>query len=169
MKIEKNVLEALNQQINREYYSAYLYLSMSFYCHGIGLQGFAHWLDVQKLEECSHAETLSQHILERGGKITLDTIEIPPNSWENIVELFEAVLEHERSMTAAIHNLITTAQVQNDFPVQSLLKWFVDEQVEEESSVENILNQLNYVKDNTSAIFMLDREMAQRSRFEIKG
>lgn len=169
MKIEKNVLDALNAQINREYYSAYLYLSMSFYCHDVGLQGFAHWLNIQKLEECGHADLLIHHIQERGGKIELSAIEIPPNTWENIVELFKSVLEHERSMTAAVHNLVTTAQVQNDFPVQSLLKWFVDEQVEEESEAENILNQLNYVKENTSAIFILDRELAKRTKFEMNG
>lgn len=169
MKIEKNVLDALNAQINREYYSAYLYLSMTFYAHGIGLPGFANWLNLQKMEECSHAETLIKHVLERGGKIQLDAIEIPPDDWESIVTLFESVLEHERSMTAAIHNLATLATVQKDFPVQSLMKWFIDEQVEEEAAVEGILSQLNYAKENTSAIFMMDREMAQRTQFEIKG
>ncbi|MDO4570159.1 MAG: ferritin [Planctomycetia bacterium] len=164
MIIEKRVLEALNRQINREFYSSYLYLSMSFYCTGEGLPGFAKWLLVQHDEERQHAGMLTRHILQRGERVALDAVEIPPNRWENIIDLFESALEHERSITASICNLTVLATEQRDFPVQSLMKWFIDEQMEEEASVEEILNQLRFVKENTSAIFIIDRELAHRTQ-----
>ncbi len=169
MKIEKGILDALNAQIHREYYSAYLYLSMSHYCYENGLPGFGNWLNLQKMEDCVHAEMLAKHILERSGRVQLATIEAPPRQWENVQELFEAVLEHERLMTMSIQDLATLASAQKDFAVQSLLKRFIDAQVEEESMVENILHQMRYAQIDTPSIFLLDRELAQRTQFDMKG
>ncbi|HFS68108.1 MAG TPA: ferritin [Flavobacteriia bacterium] len=160
--ISKKIENALNDQINAEFYSAYLYLSMSAYLNDISLTGFANWMRAQYEEEMFHAMKMYDYLLERGGNVLLNTIKEPKHSWENIIDIFEDVLEHEQEVTASINNLVSLAIDEKDHATVNFLQWFVDEQVEEEASVEELLAQLKLVGGNGSGLFMLDREAAQR-------
>lgn len=160
MKITKKVLDALNLQINREYFAAYYYLSMSFHCLAEGLPGFAEWMKTHEKEEREHAEMLTHHILQRSERVELAPIDAPPTRCENFIDLFESIRELEASMTASVHNLMVLACEQRDFPVQSLMRWFIDEQMEEEAGLDHIISQIHFVKGNPSAIYLMDRELA---------
>ena len=164
MKITKRVLDALNAQINREYYAAYYYLSMSFHCLAEGLPGFAEWMKTHEREEREHAERLTHHILQRTERVELASIDAPPPQHENFLDMFESIRELETSITASVHNLMMLACEQRDFPVQSLMRWFIDEQLEEESELENIISQIHFVKGNPSAIYLMDRELAAKAK-----
>lgn len=159
---EKLQLE-LNKQVNEELYSAYLYLSMSAFLSSKNLSGFSNWMKVQFEEEQFHALKLYQYILERGGKVNLETIEKPKESWENILDVFEDVLAHEQKITSLINNLVDVAIQEKDHATVNMLQWFVAEQVEEESSVSDILDQLKLINGKGSGLFMLDREAKTRS------
>lgn len=161
--INPKIEQAINEQINAEMYSAYLYLSMAAYAQTIGLKGFANWLKIQYQEENDHAMIFYNYVIERGGKITLEAIEKPQTEWKSIADVFEHVLQHEQFVTARIHNLMTIAIDEKDYATVSLLNWFVDEQVEEEATVEDFLNTLRMGNDFKGAIFMLDREAATRT------
>jgi ferritin len=157
-KIEK----ALNEQINAEFYSAYLYLSMSAYLNDISLTGFAAWTRAQYEEEMFHAMKMYDFVLERGGKISLKAIETPKHEWKDIIDVFEDILAHEQKITGLINNLVSMAIDERDHATVNFLQWFVDEQVEEEANVSDLLAQLKLVGGNGSGLFMLDREAAQR-------
>ena len=154
--------EALNKQINAEFASAYLYLAMSAYLNEISLIGFANWMRAQYEEEVFHAMKMYDYVLERGGKIKLEAIAAPQQNWKNIIDVFEAVLNHEQQITGAINRLVSLAIVEQDHATVNFLQWFVDEQVEEEASVSELLAQLKLVGGQGSGLFMLDREAAQR-------
>ncbi len=158
----KKVEKALNDQINAEFFSAYLYLSMSAYLNDISLVGFANWTRAQYEEEMFHAMKMYDFVLERGGKIKLKAIEAPKHKWKDIIDVFEEILEHEQKITGLINDLVTLSIDERDHATVNFLQWFVDEQVEEESSVSDILAQLKLVGGNGSGLFMLDREAAQR-------
>ena len=158
----KKVEKALNDQINAEFFSAYLYLSMSAYLSDISLVGFANWTRAQYEEEKFHAIKMYNFILERGGKVKLKTIDSPKHKWRDIIDVFEDILEHEQKITHSINDLISLAIDERDHATVNFLQWFVDEQVEEEASVSELLSQLKLVGGNGSGLFMLDREAAQR-------
>lgn len=160
--INSKLETAINEQINAETYSAYLYLSMSAYCQSINLKGFANWLMVQYKEESDHAMIFYNYLTERGGKIKLEAIEKPQTDWKNIIDVFESVLKHEQHITLLINNLMSHSIEQKDHATSSFLKWFVDEQVEEEANAEEILNQLKMIEGTGSGLFMLDREAKAR-------
>lgn len=160
--IKKEVLNALNDQINAESYSAYMYLSMAAYFENMGLSGFANWMKVQYQEESAHAIKFFNYVVDRGGKVVLRSIEQVPVEFEGIVDVFEKTLIHENEVTDMINNLMNVASAANDHAAQSFLKWFVDEQVEEESNVEKILATLKLINGQGNGIFMLDRELGQR-------
>jgi len=157
-KIEK----ALNEQINAEFFSAYLYLSMSAYLSDISLTGFAGWTRAQYEEEMFHAMKMYDFVLERGGKITLKAIETPKHQWEGIIDVFEDILAHEQKITGLINDLVSLGIDERDHATVNFLQWFVDEQVEEEASVSDLLAQLKLVGGKGSGLFMLDREAALR-------
>ena len=158
-RLEKEI----NKQINAELYSAYLYLSMSAYLSSKNLSGFANWMKVQFEEEQFHALKLYQYILERGGKIELEKIDKPKVVWKDIIEVFEESLAHEELVTSLINNLVDIAIEEKDHATLNMLQWFVAEQVEEEASVSDILDQLKLIDGKGSGLFMLDREAKARS------
>lgn len=160
--IKEKVVKAINDQINAEYYSAFLYLSMSAYCEDENLSGFANWMKVQFEEEEFHAMKFFDYVNERGGRVELETIEKPKINWNNILEVFEDTLAHERLVTDKINNLMDIALAESDHATVSFLRWYVDEQVEEESNVESILNQLKRINGEGNGVLMLDRELAAR-------
>lgn len=160
--IKKEVLEAINEQINAEGYSAYMYLSMAAYFENMGLSGFANWMKVQYQEEAAHALKFFNYLADRGGRVVLKSINQVPVDFEGIVDVFEKTLAHENHVTELINNLVNVAVAASDHASQSFLKWFVDEQVEEEANVEKILATLKLINGQGNGIFMMDRELGQR-------
>lgn len=161
--LSDTMLEALNKQINEELYSGYLYLSMSAAFEAKSLSGVASWFRNQALEEQLHASKFFDFILERGGEVKLAQLAGPPTEWNSPVEAFEAALKHEQHITGCINDLIKLSREENDPASESMLKWFVDEQVEEEATAEGIWEQFKLIGDNGYGVLMLDRELAQRT------
>lgn len=161
--IDKKVEQAINEQINAEMYSAFIYLSMSAWFETQNLGGFANWMKVQFQEEMFHADKFYNYLHERGGRVTLKAIEGPPTEWKSPLDVFEATLAHEQKVTALINNLVALAEQQKDRATQIFLQWFVSEQVEEEKNADDIIQQLKLVADAPGGLFMLNREMAQRT------
>lgn len=157
-KIEK----ALNEQVNAELYSAYLYLSMSAYLERTNLPGFANWCYVQYLEETTHALKIYKFINERGGSVKLTAIQAPQVEWKSPTDVFDNIYKHEQHVTALINNIVDIAITEKDHATNNMLQWFVAEQVEEEASAEIILRQLERIGDSKNGIFMLDRELGAR-------
>lgn len=160
--IPQKIEKAINEQINAEVYSAYLYWSMSAYAQSIGLKGFANWLLIQYKEESDHAMIFYNYVIERGGKVTLETIQKPQTEWKDVIDVFENVYKHEQHVTSLINNLKTLAIEEKDHATSSFMNWFVDEQVEEEANADEILNNLKMIEGNKGAIFMLDKEYGTR-------
>jgi ferritin len=160
--LSKKIEEAINAQINAEMWSAYLYLSMAAYCHLMGQTGTARWNEVQFKEEQDHAKILFNYVVQRNGKVILSPIKAVPTEWKSLLDVFESILEHEQKITAMINKLFALSTEENDYATQSMLKWFVDEQVEEEENAQTIIDNLNMIKDNGFGIFMLDKELGTR-------
>lgn len=160
--IKEKMLNALNEQINAEQYSSLLYLSMSAYFSNMGLPGFANWMYIQFQEEMTHANKFFKYITERGGKVQLKAIAQMPTDFNGVIDVFEKTQTHEQLVTSLINNLVDVAIEERDHACQSFLKWYVDEQVEEEANVQEILDTLKLINGQGNGIFMLDREMRQR-------
>jgi ferritin len=160
--INEKVEKALNDQINAELYSSYLYLSMSAYFSAIDLPGFATWMKHQAQEEMLHFSKMYDYIIERGGRVVLGAIAAPPTEWEGPLDAFEATLKHEEGVTALINKLVDTAISVSDHATNIFLQWFVSEQVEEEANVGAVLQQLRMVGAQGHALFMMDRELGNR-------
>jgi ferritin len=154
--------KGLNAQMIAELYSSYLYLSMNAYFKSVNLDGFANWMYAQAQEELMHAMKFYEFINQRGGRVTLEAIEAPPTEWDGPVAVFEETLKHERKVTGLINDLVEVALEERDHATQIFLQWFVTEQVEEEDSVGNVLEQLKLLKDAKGGLFMMDRELAKR-------
>ena len=161
--LKEKMLTALNEQINAEQYSALLYLSMSAWCNQKGLQGFANWMYVQYKEELTHANKFFNYVNDRGGKVVIKAIDQVDIDFESVIDVVEKTLAHEQKVTGLINNLVDIAFDVRDHATQSFLQWFVDEQVEEEANVEAILDSLKLIDGQGNGIFMLDREMRQRT------
>ena len=155
----KKMEQALNDQINEEYFSSYLYLSMAAYFEAENLPGFARWMQLQSQEELEHAMKFFAYINERGGRVTLKAIKTPEKSWKSPLEVFQAAYKHEQHITGCINKLVDQAVKEKDHATNSMLKWFVDEQVEEEANASAIVEKLKLAKGATGALFMLDREL----------
>jgi ferritin len=160
--ISEKMQAAMNKQINAELHSAYVYLSMSAYFEHMNLAGFANWMRVQAQEEVGHAMRFYTFIHERLGRVLLEPIPAVPTGWESPLAAFEDAFRHEQKISSMIHKLVDLAVEERDYPVNSFLQWFIDEQVEEESSADAIVQQLKLVGDSGQGLFMLDREMAGR-------
>ena len=160
--IKEIVQEAINEQINAEFYSAYMYLSMSAYFAARNLPGFAKWLRVQAVEEQGHALKLFDYLIERDGVIELKPIKVPQLQWDGNLEAFQAVLEHEQKVTDLIYKLYEVALKQKDYATQVMLQWFINEQVEEERSAHDIIEQLLLIDARGTAVLMLDHELGKR-------
>ena len=153
---------ALNKQINAEMYSAYLYQSMATWALDQGLKGLANWMDCQAKEEMVHAFKLYNFIAERGGRVLLAAIDGPPADWGSPVAVAEAVVGHEQKVTGLINALVDLAIEEKDHATRSFLNWFVDEQVEEEGSANELLTQLKLAADSPGGMPMVDRELGAR-------
>jgi ferritin len=160
--IPKTVLEALRAQIQKELYSAYVYLSMSAHFVSVNLPGFAHWTRKQFEEETSHGMKIFDYIHERGGRVVLEAIDKPPAEFKTPLDVMTKILEHERSVTASVNALYELAVKEKDYPTQIMLEWFIKEQVEEERSVDEVINMLKMVGDAPAGLVMLDRQLASR-------
>jgi ferritin len=160
--LKKSIENAINQQINAEFHSAYLYLSMSSYCQSIGMAGCANWMKIQYQEELAHATHFFDYVLERGGRAILAPIAEVEVNFRSILHVFESTLAHEVKVTALINNLMDIAIKESDHATKSFLQWYVDEQVEEEANVEQILNNLKLINGEGQGLLMLDREMQTR-------
>lgn len=154
--------QAINEQINAELYSAYLYLSMAAYLEDINLPGFAHWMRIQHDEEMIHAMKFFDFLVDRGGRVLLKGIDAPPTEFDSVVDVFEKALEHEQHVTALINDLYKLAKEEGDYPSEVLLQWFITEQVEEEKNAGDITAQLKMIGDFGPGLLALDREMAAR-------
>lgn len=160
--ISKTLQKAINDQIQKEFYSSYLYLSMAAYAESENLPGFAHWLRLQQQEEHAHAMKFYKYLNERGGRVELQAIEQPPTEFPSPTKMFEEVLEHERFITASINKLYKKALEENDYAAQVMLQWFIEEQVEEEATASEILETLKMAGEKGQALLMLDRQLARR-------
>ena len=153
--LSKKMEEALNAQVNAEFWSAYLYLSMSNHFAAAGNQGFANWFSIQFQEEQAHATIFMKYVLSCGGKVTLAPIAGVKTEWKSPLEAFEDTLAHERKVTALIHDLCVLADEEKDFGTANMLKWFVDEQIEEEANAQELIDSLKMIKDNGFWLHML--------------
>ncbi len=161
--LSPKMLDALNQQINREFTSAYLYLAMAAQCEAQSLPGMAHWMKRQATEEHGHGMRLFEHVCDRGGRVALGAIAQPPAEFGSPLELFQKVLSHERKVTEHINAVYELALDEKDYAAQVALHWFVTEQVEEEKNASVIVDQLKAIPDKSSAILFLDRQLGKRS------
>ena len=160
--LSKTLEKALNEQVNKEYYSAFLYLSMSSYFESENLLGMAAWMRTQYEEEIMHALKIFDMIVDMEGKIELKPIDGPPMEFDSPLDAFNKTLEHERNVTGMINNIYSLAREENNYAVQSALQWFIDEQVEEEKSALEIVRQLEMIGDETTPLLLLDSKLGSR-------
>lgn len=160
--LSKKIENAINKQINAELWSAYLYLSMSAFFESINLGGFANWMKVQAQEEVGHAMRFYNHVIERRGRVTVSAITAPPIHWKSPLNVFEDAFKHEQKVTGMINDIANIAADEKDHATANMLKWFIDEQVEEELSTDTIVQKLKMIGVNTGGLYMLDRELAER-------
>lgn len=153
---------ALNEQINEEMFSSYLYLSMSAYFEDLNLNGFANWMRVQAQEELAHAMKFFDYINERGARINLKNIKEPKMEWAAPLQVAEETLEHEKHITSKINDLINIAIEEKDHATNNFLQWFIAEQVEEESSADEILQQVKMTEGKGAGLFMIDKDLKTR-------
>ncbi len=161
--LNKTVQDALNDQIRKEFASAYLYLAMSAHCEAVNLPGCARWLRVQGKEEVGHGMKLFDFVNDRGGRVTLQAIEQPPARFKSPLDIFEQTLEHERKVTDSIHKLNALAVKENDYATHAMLQWFITEQVEEEKRATLLVEQFKRAEEEGAAILLLDKELGGRS------
>ncbi len=164
--MDREVRDALNEQIGAELYAAYSYLAMSAHFDVKSLLGFAKWMRFQAEEELTHAMRLFDYMNRRGAAVTFGGVDAPPGDFGGPLSSFETALSHEKKVSQLIHNLYDLAVAKHDHATQLELQWFITEQVEEEDSIGTIVDQLRMAGDNEAAIFMLDRELATRSTAE---
>jgi ferritin len=160
--IGKPMQDAMNEQINKELFSSYLYLSMAAYFEDKNLAGFAHWMRMQADEEREHAMKFYDFILERGGRVMLKGIDAPKTDWSSSLEVAEEVAAHEGMVTESIYSLYEIALQEKDYPAQVMLQWFISEQVEEEKNAAEIVANLKLIEDRGTAVLMLDHRLAKR-------
>jgi ferritin len=164
--MHKELEKALNDQIKNELYAAYLYLSMSAYFKDENLEGFAYWMRMQREEEIAHAMKIFDFVQDRDGRIDLQALDKPPADFGSPLAVMEEALGHEQKVTQRINELYELAVKHKDYPTQTLLQWFVTEQVEEEATAKQLVDQLKLVGDNSAALLMLDRELGARTTAE---
>ena len=161
--ISPAIQKALNLQVKKEFDSAYLYLSMSFYCESIKMCGCAHWLKIQWQEEIAHGMKLLEFINNREARVFLDTIEKPRHDWESVLEIFQQAHEHEKLVTQMIYELYAKAANENDYATQVALQWFVTEQIEEEKMAGDIVTDLVRVGDDPTGLLLVDQKLNERA------
>jgi ferritin len=162
--ISKAMQDAINEQINKELYSSYLYLSMAAYFEDKNLAGFAKWMHMQADEEREHGMKFYEHLVDRGGRVTLKAIDAPKTEWASSMEVFQEVAAHEAKVTASIYALYELALKEKDYPAQVLLQWFINEQVEEEKNAAEIVANLQLIEERGTAVLMLDKQLGKRGK-----
>lgn len=160
--LKKVMEDALNEQITKEMFSSNLYLSMAAYFHTINLNGFANWMRLQAQEEMVHALKFFDYLLDRGANVSLGTIEAPKKQWESPLNAFEESLAHEIKITESINHLADLSIQEKDHATHNMLQWFIQEQVEEEATVNEICDRLKLADGSPGGLFILDHEMKQR-------
>ena len=162
--ISQKMQDAINEQINKEFASSYLYLSMSAYFEGTGLPGAANWMRVQASEEKDHAMKLFEHLAERGGKVQLKAIAAPQVDWAGPMDAFKAVYAHEQLVTRSINDLYEVALAEKDYAAQILLHWFITEQVEEEKNALEVVESMKRIEAHETAVLQLDHRLSKRGK-----
>ncbi len=160
--LSERMQKAINDQINAELYSSYMYAAMSMYFQSVDMSGAAGWMNAQAKEELIHAEKFMDYINGRGGRVTLQTIEKPPSEWKSVLDTFEAALKHEQKVSSMINSLVTLARDEKDHMTDNFLQWYVAEQVEEEASAAEVVRKLKLIGDSGGGMFMIDNELGRR-------
>ena len=163
MKLSSKLEKVLNDQVNLELNSAYAYLGMAAYFEHTAFTGFGKWMEVQSKEEIGHADRFFKYIVERGGRVTLQAIAEPKRDYKSPLDIFKASLGHEQKVSAAICAIYELATSEKDYATLSFLKWFLDEQVEEERNVSDILAKLELIGDNRGALYQIDKQAGRRA------
>lgn len=160
--VTEKIIDLINKQITKEQYAAQLYLSMSAWCYAQDLEGIGNYFRVQSKEELMHADKMFDYINNIGGNVKLGAVEAPPHDFNSAEQVFEMALDHERLVTKSIFAIVKAATEESDFATTTFLQWFINEQVEEEASASLLVTKINRVKDNPSAMYLFDQELAQR-------
>jgi ferritin len=160
--ISKTMQAAINEQINKEMFSSYLYLSMAAYFENTGLAGAAKWMYVQSGEEREHATKFFEHLIARGGKVVLGALAAPEAEWAGPMAAFKAVYEHEQVITKSIYDLYELSLKEKDYPTQVLLQWFINEQVEEEKNAADVIESMKRIESHETAVLQLDHQLGKR-------
>jgi len=160
--ISKKMVKEVNDQIQRELFSEYLYLQMAAFFKGENFDGFAKWMTIQAREEHSHAMKFYDFLYERGASVELQKIEAPKSNFKDALDVFKYAYNHELTVTKNISNLMALAKKEDDYASESFLRWYVDEQVEEEASFDRIVKMLVKIKDSANGLFMLDKQLGKR-------
>lgn len=169
MAMKEKIVNALNEQVNKELYSAYLYQSMAAYFDSKNLEGFSAWMDAQAQEEMVHARKIYDFIQDRGGRVKLTAIAEPKHDWKNSLEVFQDALKHEEFITDSINKLVDLAIEEKDYAMNNFLQWFVAEQVEEEKTTGDIKNKLELIGSNVQALLNLDEKLADRQNNSVQS
>ena len=160
--LSKQLLKGLNDQINFEFYSSYTYLAMAGYCESIDLNGFANFFRVQAKEELDHAMKLYDYVYQKNGTVVLEQVNKPNGEYDGIIDVFEKGYEHEQLVTRKIYELTDIAYEEREHSTISLLKWFIDEQVEEENNFNSLVKRVRRIQDNPAGLYLMDDELATR-------
>ena len=160
--INDKVKEVLNEQINKEFYSAYLYLAMSAYFDDLGLSGFANWTKVQAREEVDHGMIIFDYLIDRECKVTLKQIDYPDDNFTSPLQVFEKILEHEKFVTSSIECIVYMSQEECDMATRNFINWYLTEQVEEEKNASDVITKLKLFGDEKASLYLLDSELSNR-------
>lgn len=160
--VSEKINEIINEQINKEFYSGYLYLSMSAHMQELGLFGVSHWLKTQAREEVEHGLKLLDYLLERNSYVTLRQIRTPEFEFKGIKSVFETLYEHEKCITNSVMNIARLAEEECDRKTLNFIEWFIEEQVEEEQQVKNIIKRLELFGEESTALYLIDKELGDR-------
>lgn len=160
--ISKKITDSINEQINKEIYSGYLYLAMAAYSASIGLNGLANWFKVQLQEEMAHAQKFYDYVVQQGGRVVLYAIDEPPKDFKDARDLLQKTLDHEKMVTKRINNLVKLAKKENDHATETMLQWFVTEQIEEEANPTEILQKLDLIGKDRDGLLTIDSQLAAR-------
>ncbi len=161
--ISNTINEILNEQINKEFYSGYLYLSMSAHLKELGLNGFASWTKIQAKEEVEHGLKIFDYIINSDSFVTLKQIHMPEFDFQGITSIFNRILEHEKCITSAVMEIAQKAEEENDRTTLNFIEWFIAEQNEEEEAVKNIIKRLELFGEDKVALYLMDKELGERS------
>ena len=161
--MNKEILDAIQKQINLEAYSAYVYLAMAAYFDNISLDGCASWMKLQAKEELSHMMKFYDYVVSQNEEVEFQLIKKPVKSWDTPLSAFKTALEHEKKVSAAIHKIMDLSIAHNDHRTRQFLMWFIEEQVEEEQEVQSIIDKIALIREERSSILIIDKALMKRS------